>query len=334
MTSDVVSPSLRVPALHGGLQGVLGVHPGLVVAFVALALVPRYSNTYWTFNVMVGLVLAISCLGLLVLVGWAREISLMQAGLTGSAVYLCQYFLRQDETLRAWPFPLAAAAAVAFVVAVSAVVGLVSMRLGGPYVVVLTLSVQFLLENSIFLSERLAGGHWSGGPRPDLFGIDMQRDANFYYLVLGVLLVVMVCLYRARRCRFGRSMILAGADPVAAAVVGVSPWRYRVWAFVVAGALAGVAGSLSGPMYFNAPGTLQYISFNSMFYLAVPVLAGFDSIAGTVLVAVGLTLVPQVVLEWKLNVYLLGGLARAVGVLLGPRGLAGVVEDLCRRGGR
>jgi branched-chain amino acid transport system permease protein len=279
-------------------------------------------------------VLAISCLGLLVLVGWAREISLAQAGLTGSALYLCLYANRELEDGSRWPFPLAAAFATGFVVAVSFLTALVGMRLTGTYMIVLTFALQFLLENSIFLSERLAGGHWSGGPRPDLFGIDMQRDANFYYLVLGVLLVVMVCLYRARRCRFGRSMILAGADPVAAAVVGVSPWRYRVWAFVVAGALAGVAGSLSGPMYFNAPGTLQYISFNSMFYLAVPVLAGFDSIAGTVLVAVGLTLVPQVVLEWKLNVYLLGGLAMAVGVLLGPRGLAGVVEDLCRRGGR
>jgi hypothetical protein len=58
----------------------------------------------------------------------------------------------------------------------------------------------------------------------------------------------------------------------------------------------------------------------------VPVLAGFDSIGGTVAVAVLLTLLPQVVLEWRLNVYLLGGLGMAVGCCLGPRGLARLVS--------
>ena len=323
MTSDVCSVGLRPPVRHDGLRGALGIHPGLIVAFGALALVPRYSSTYWTFTVMVGLVLAISCLGLLVLVGWAREISLAQAGLTGSALYLSNYLYAMPwPPDQRWPFPLAAATGIGFAVMVSFLVAVVSMRLAGPYVVVLTLAVQFWLENSVMISDRLSGGLSSPStPRPDFFGLHMRSDSRFYFVILGALLVVMVFLYRARNSRFGRSMILVGADPVGAACVGVSPWRYRVWAFVVAGGLAGVAGALSGPLYFSPPGTLQYISFNSVFYLAVPVLAGFDSIAGTIAVAVGLTLAPQLVLEWKLNVYLLGGIAMAAGCFLGPRGL-------------
>jgi branched-chain amino acid transport system permease protein len=323
--SDV--PSLRIPPRYGPVREFLGVHPVPVAGFCVLLAMPHLASTYWTFNVMVGLVLAISCLGLLVLVGWAREISLMQAGLTGSACYLCQYLLWRDETRESWPFPLAAAFGVGFVVAVSAVVGLVAMRLAGPYVLVLTLSVQFWLENSVLVNDRLLGGltSWST-PRPDFFGLGTRQDGRFYYLVLGVLVVVMVFLFQARRSRFGRSMILVGADPVAAACVGVSPWRYRVWAFVIAGGCAGLAGSLSGPMYFSPPGSLHYVSYSSLFYLAVPVLAGFDSIGGTVAVAVLLTLLPQVVLEWRLNVYLLGGLGMAVGCCLGPRGLARLVS--------
>lgn len=185
---------------------------------------------------------------------------------------------------------------------------------------------------ALFLDERLTLSYTT--PRPDLFGHDLRADARFYYLVAGGLFVAMVFLHRARKSRFGRSMILAGKDPQAAAAVGISPWRCRVWPFVVAGAFAGVAGTISGPMCFSAPGTLQYVAFNSVFYRAVPVLAGFDSIAGTVLVAVVLTLVPQLVLEWRLNVYLLGGVAMAAGLLLGPRGLGGAVSDLCTRGGR
>jgi branched-chain amino acid transport system permease protein len=333
MRSDVYSAGLRPPARHGGLRGALGVHPGLVVAFVILALVPLYSSPHWTFNVTAGLVLAVSCLGLLVLTGWAREISLAQAGLTGSALYLCHYAYTPTGVGPAWPFPLAAATAIAFVVAVSTVTALVAMRLAGPYATVLTLSVQFCLENSLFQEERLTGGLYYT-PRPHFFGVDLTPESRYFHLVLGVVLVTAVFLHRARHSRFGRSMILAGSDPVAAAGVGVSPWRYRVWAFIVAGLLAGIAGAVSGPMFFGPPGTLQYASFNSVFYLAVPVLAGFDSIAGTVAVAVVITLVPQVVLSWKLNVYLLGGVAMTIGVFLGPRGLGGVVHDFCRGGGR
>jgi branched-chain amino acid transport system permease protein len=331
MRPDV--PSLVVPPAHLGLRGLLGLHPALVVAGVAMLAVPGTTSPYWTFNVMVGLVLAISCLGLLVLVGWSGQLSLAQAGLTGSALYLCRYTYGDPEygSGRGWPFPVAVAWAIGCVVAVSFVTALVSMRLAGAYVMVLTLSVQFWLENSIMSGERFATAFsLPSTPRPNFFTHSLRADDRFYYLVLCCLLVVVVFLYRARRSRFGRSMILVGSDPIAAACVGVSPWRYRVWAFVVAGACAGLAGALSAPMYFSPPGTLQYISVNSIFYLAVPVLAGFDSIAGTVAVAVGLTLAPQLLLDWKLNVYLLGGVGMLAGVLLGPRGLGGFVSDRLR----
>jgi branched-chain amino acid transport system permease protein len=142
---------------------------------------------------------------------------------------------------------------------------------------------------------------------------------------LAVLGIAVLGLARLRRSRFGRALIMTGADPEAAAVVGVSPWRYRVAAFGVAGLLAGIAGALSTPLFFTPPGDSQYIAFNSVFYLAVPVLAGFDSIGGVVAVAVVLTLLPQVLLDARLNVYLLGGLAMAAGALLGPRGFGGLV---------
>jgi branched-chain amino acid transport system permease protein len=330
MRSDVKSATLHIPPRHGRLREFLGVHPALIAGGLAMLAVPQVANTYWTFNVEVGLVMAISCLGLLVLVGWAREISLTQAALTYSALHMSQYAYTNAEVGygRGYAFPVAAAWGIGFVVAVSFLIGLVCMRLAGPYVVVLTLAVQFWLENSIMIDDTLSGGLCACSiPRPNFFGLNFRSDGRFYYLIFGCLLVVVVFLHRARHSRFGRSMILVGSDPEAAACVGVSPWRYRVWAFVVAGALAGLAGALSGPLFFSPPGTLSYISFSSMAYLAVPVLAGFDSITGTVAVAVALTLVPQIERSWELNVYVLAGVAMTIGVLLGPRGLAGVIAD-------
>jgi ABC-type branched-subunit amino acid transport system permease subunit len=323
---------LEVPPRYTGLHGLLGVHPVLLL-IVAIGLVyPMIANEYWTFNLTVGLVLAIACLGLLVVVGWGREISLAQAGLVGSSVYITGYMARGDkpgEDGPGFPFPVAAAIGIAFVVAVSTIVALISMRLSGVYVVVLTLSLQFLLENSLFTKEKLTGGLSAPStPRPNFFGLSMQSTTRMYYYILAVLLVSMSLLYRYRRSRFGRSLIMVGVDKVSAAAVGVSPWMYKVAAFAIAGTMAGIAGALSAPLYGNPPGINQYFSFNSLFYVSVPILAGFESIMATVGVAIFFQLLPQILLSLKINPQLLGGIGLTIGVLAGPRGLGGLLIDL------
>ena len=330
---------LNVPPRRVGISGFLGFSPALIVLLVITCLIPPVMSTYWTFNVMVGLVLGIACLGLLVVVGWGREISLAQAGLVGSATYLSGWLYRSADKNgptggngrygKGWTYPMAVLGGIVFVVACSVIVAFISMRLAGVYVIVLTLSLQFLLENSIMLSEKLTGGLAAPStPRPDFFGINMRADKHFFYYILGALVVCMLFLNRFRHSRFGRSMMMVGSDKAAAAAVGVSPWGYKVAAFGIAGVFAGVAGGLSAPLYFSPPGSLQYISFNSLFYLSVPILAGFESMTATIIVAVVFTLIPQIVLSWKINVYLLGGLGLTAGILVGPRGVGGTVIDL------
>jgi branched-chain amino acid transport system permease protein len=322
---------LNVPPRRTGISGALGFSPFLIILLIITCLIPPVMSTYWTFNVMVGMVIGIACLGLLVVVGWGREISLAQAGLTGSALYLSGYLYRTTEGGygKGCPYPLAVGGGIAFAVGCSIIVAFISMRLAGVYVIVLTLSLQFLLENSIMLSEKLTGGLSAPStPRPDFFGVDMRADSKFFYYILATLIVCMLFLHRFRHSRFGRSMMMVGVDKAAAAAVGVSPWAYKVAAFGIAGIFAGIAGGLSAPLYFSPPGTLQYISFNSLFYLAVPILAGFESQTATVVTAVVFVLIPQIVLSWKINVYLLGGLGLTVGILVGPRGVGGTVIDL------
>lgn len=331
-STDGKLPSLEIPARVGGISGLLGIHPFVLGTAIMFAFVPAFSNDYWTFNVTTGLILAMACLGLLVVVGWGREISLAQAGLTGAALYISGFCARGRKPGESGPglaFPIAAAIGIAFVVGISILVALVAMRLSGVYVVVLTLSLQFLLENSLFTKEKLTGGLSAPStPRPNFFGMSMEDDKHFYFYIYAVLIVSMMMLYRFRNSRFGRSLIMVGSDKAAAAAVGVSPWMYKVTAFAISGLFAGLAGALSAPLYRNPPGIIQYISFNSLFYLAVPILAGFESLMAVVLVSCFFQLLPQVLLELKINVYLLGGLGLTVGVLAGPRGLSGFIIDL------
>jgi ABC-type branched-subunit amino acid transport system permease subunit len=326
------------------VHGMLGVHPLLLVLIGALVVYPLIGSDYWVNNVSAGLVLAISALGLLVVVGWGREISLAQAGLTGSALYISGYAARgANPGESGWdlPFPLAAAVGILFAIAVSALVALVAMRLAGVYVIVLTLSLQFLIENSLFTKEKLTGGLSSPQtPRPEIFGMSLNcnipcnatlsADDRMYYFILAFLLVSMYFLSRFRNSRFGRSMIMVGVDQAAAAAVGVSPWRYKVAAFAVGGFFAGLGGALLAPLYGNPPGVLEYNSFNSLFYLSIPIMAGFESLTAVVAVALLFRLLPQILLQFHfdINGYLLGGLGLAVGILMGPRGVGGFISDI------
>lgn len=364
-SSNGSHPTIKVPSRVSGaganpidkLQGILGIHPGLVLLMGLLVVYPLVGATNWVYNVNTGLLLAIPALGLLVVVGWGREISLAQAGLVGAACYIAGFAARDFQggaynvpiidlpkgMYTDLPFPVAALYGILFAVIVSCLVALVAMRLSGVYVIVLTLSLQFLLENSLFTEAALTGGQSPlDTPRPKVLGLDMNcqepctstltGDDRLYYLVLAFLLVSMVFLHRFRHSRFGRSMIMVGVDPAAAAAVGVSPWKYKVAAFAIAGGFAGLGGALLGVVYGAPPqgNSSEFISFNSLLLLAIPIMAGFESLVAVVAVSLLFRLTPLLLAEIsvELNPYLLAGLGLVLGVLLGPRGVGGFFADL------
>ncbi|MGQ0846483.1 MAG: branched-chain amino acid ABC transporter permease [Sporichthyaceae bacterium] len=337
------APRLNVPRRDGFGP----IHPGPVAIVAALLCAPLALDGYWTFVVGTGLVLAISCLGLHVLWGWARQISLMQAGLAGASTYICFRVLNETrgrevgvdpEHVEWWwrpvpnwgsPWLVGALVAVVFCVAVSLAVGLLARRLVGAYLVALTFAVQFAIEQSVFTRHSFTGGLVDYGlPRPEPFGISLDSETRFYYAVSLILLGMLFALHRLRGSRYGRAIIFVGRQPEAAAAAGISPSRYRAVAWAIAGLCAAVSGWVQSPLYRNPPGSLQYVSFNSVVYLAVVVLAGSVSLLAVVVVALALQLTPQVLIEWQVNVYLVGGIGMAVGVLVGPRGVGGVVVDL------
>lgn len=368
-SAPAAGPTLEVPARVGGLHGVLGIHPA-ILGFMLFALIYPFipnvnlgftdfavADSYWTNNVTSGLLLALPAFGLLVVVGWGREISLAQAGLTGASLYVSGYASRGGDGTPGWdlPFPLAAAVGVAFAVTVSVLVALVAMRLSGVYVIVLTLSLQFLIENSLFNEEKLTGGLAAPvTPRPDFFGASLtcsnpcdNTDLNFgggfpfidfpdrlssddriYFFILAFLVVSMVFLWRFRNSRFGRSLIMVGVDKNAAAAVGVSPWRYKVAAFAIAGLFAGIGGALLAPYYGNPPSVFEFNAFNSLFYLSIPILAGFESLMAVLGVALLFKLLPQILIDLEINPFLLGGVGLTLGVIVGPRGIGGFISDL------
>jgi ABC-type branched-subunit amino acid transport system ATPase component/ABC-type branched-subunit amino acid transport system permease subunit len=284
---------------------------------------------YWIFTANSGLVLAVSTLGLMVVVGWIKEVSLVQAGLTGTAVYLCAYFNRPSL---GWglPYLVAAALAIGVVSLVSFLIALASERLSGIYIMVLTLALQVTIERTVFSDGILTSPGKNTTPRPSLLGVTLSGDRGYFFFTLAVLGGLILFLARLRRSRFGRGLLLVGTDRQAAAAVGVSPWRAKVFAFVLAGFCAGLAGALTAPLYSTPPVYIAYTTFQSLFYLSIPVLAGFSSLGGVAGVALGFLLVPQALEHHHISPFALGSAGLIIGTCLGARGLSGLIADRLR----
>jgi ABC-type branched-subunit amino acid transport system permease subunit len=305
-----------------------------VAVLLAAVIVPPLLASYWLFLTTAAMVTAIAAIGLAIIVGWVGEINLAGGALLGTSAYISSYLLRQESgNFHGWPFVAAAIVGIAAAAALSGLVAIPTARLSGIYVMVLTLGLQITIERTLFAFPWIIGGFGRNIviTRPELFGFSFDSDLRFFYLCFGVMVVSGLFAYALRKSRHGRAMNLVRTDRRAAAAVGVSPWRYKVLAFVVGGGLIGLAGSLASPLYRAPPTPVQYIEFQSLFLLSIPIVAGTDTLVGIVAVAIVFALIPQALESHELSPYLLAGAGLLAGTLVGARGMGGVLLDMIQK---
>jgi ABC-type branched-subunit amino acid transport system ATPase component/ABC-type branched-subunit amino acid transport system permease subunit len=330
--------------------------PGSLLLLAVGVLYAFTAPDYKVFTVAGAVPIALTGLGLLVLIGWAREISLATAGIFGSAIYLMGYLTRNPDHgpgllgaggVKGGGLPWVVAALIVILgsALALALIALSSARLPGIYLVVLTLGLQIMIERTIYTYGDLAGG-LSGGDirgniltneRPYFFGIDIQGDTAFYFFAMFWLVLALMLVVRLRRSPMGLAFHLVGADRQAAAAVGINPLKFRVLAFAISGALAGAGGIVAAWHLESPPVFINLMSPYSLVLLAIPVLAGLDSIAFVVVVAVSFQLTPVQLEELRISPFILAAVGLLAGAAFGSRGMGGRAADLSRylvHGGR
>jgi branched-chain amino acid transport system permease protein len=178
-----------------------------------------------------------------------------------------------------------------------------------------------------------------------MFGLG---DQGFYYFVVGVTVILLVVARNLFRTRVGRAFIALRERDYAAEVLGINVVRYKLLAFALGAAYAGVAGSLLA-VFLRIVNPDQFTLLASVFFLAAVVVGGQASILGSILGAAFMTLMPEILRE-VLELFGPGGTADVAGIfsplrefifgalivgflIFEPRGLAGLVDRL-RAGGR
>jgi branched-chain amino acid transport system permease protein len=298
----------------------------LVLAAIAL---PQVLNGYWTTNLILASTYAIATLGLTVVLGYTGQISLAQGAFYGIGAYVVALL----TTRAGLDFWIALLAALLFSSLLGLLLGLVTLRISGHYLAMVTISFQVIVTLVLSNWVELTGGPdgVTGIMRPAFGPVNMMVDRNFLYLVLAFLAVVAMALWQLKRSHWGRAMQAVRENELAAEVIGVPTFRTKVLAFVISAALGGLGGALYavGSMYIS-PDTFDFAQ--SVTLLTMVLLGGAQWVIGSVFGAMGLTLLPQVLRSIPGSVYLaIYGVVVILVMVFLPEGIWGLLARLARR---
>ena len=249
----------RAPLLHVDYRDELRLFPSvqLKVAMVALFVVflaaPYVLSEFWLNVANYAAVFAVGAIGLNLLTGYTGQVSLGHAFFMGVGAYTAVQFGVKNE----WPLLLYLPMAAIVGGLVGAVVGPFALRLRGDYLVIVTLGLVFLGEYIFDQWDSVTGGNGgtstaaglSIGPfdfaELTVFGTEFTRDAGVFWLFWGIVAVCALLAKNLVRSRAGRAMQAVRDRDLAAEVIGVSIFRYKVGAFAISSSLAAVARNAS-----------------------------------------------------------------------------------------
>lgn len=182
-------------------------------------------------------------LSLNLLIGSAGLVSFGHAAYFGMGAYSFGLLMQTG----AWSVPAAILAAVAMTALLALVIGALCVRLSEIYFAFLTLAFQMLLHSLILSWIGLTGGDqglMGGIPKPAFLGVDLARQDHLAAFSMFCLMASAVALRQILRSPFGAALRMLRDNPDRAAFLGLSVFRYRLAAFVIAGSFAGLAGVL------------------------------------------------------------------------------------------
>lgn len=236
-----------------------------------------------------------------------------------------RFDLSQDWAV-AWAVCIPIALALTMISGV--ILGWPTLRLRGDYLAIVTLGfgeiIRIVARNSPSWSGGPAGVAGIPGPQGapsadnNIFGLIDPKP--WYWLALSVVLVMVFLVRRLENSRVGRAWLAVREDEDAAAVMGVYPFKFKLWAFAIGAAL----GGLSGFLFASRQGFIEPNQFNaqlSILFVAMVVVGGSGNMAGVALGAFLLAYLPERFRDFAEYRYLVFGLALVLVMLLRPQGL-------------
>ncbi|AXV06715.1 Branched-chain amino acid transport system permease protein LivM [Euzebya pacifica] len=290
-----------------------------VLLAVLLVAYPFVAGEYFVHLANQALIVVVGAVGLQLLTGQTGLISLAHAAFIAVGGYAVGVVsVQTDLSLLA-----GLGAAVLSAVALSLVVGLPSLRLESLYLAIATMAFHFALLFTVTRFELTGGNFGLRLDQTELFGWTVNTRREFYVVLVVTAVGAVLIATNLRRSRTGRAWGAVRDRDLAAQAMGVNLARFKLYAFAVSGAYGAIAGGLS-TAYLGTTGPDHYTFELAVQYLAIVIVGGLTSLPGTVMSAVLLSLMPE--LLRLATGWLQGPLpALADNLLLLQSGLYGVV---------
>ncbi|OGA08858.1 MAG: ABC transporter permease [Betaproteobacteria bacterium RIFCSPHIGHO2_12_FULL_69_13] len=267
------------------------------------------------------MIFAIAALSLNLILGYGGMISFGHAVYLGVGAYAVGVLAHYGITngWLQWALAIGASAVVALAI------GAVSVRTSGIYFIMITLAFSQMLYYLGISIEEFGGDDGMRLPKKSQFPglIDLDNPVAFYYLVLAILIAFLYLGHRLVNSRFGMVIRAAKANEPRTRAIGFSPYPYRLAAFVIAGAMGGLAGALLvNQTVFLTPEFMNWTRSGELMFMVI--LGGVATTAGPVLGAAVLLLLEDLLAGWTQHWQLILGPLLVLSVLFFRRGLAGI----------
>ncbi len=279
------------------------------IAVLMFLVLPLSVDEYYLSIVNLVSIAVVGALGLNILVGYTGQISIGHGAFMSVGAYTAANLVVRLGL----PFWVALPAGGLMAALVGAVVGIPSLRIKGLYLAIATLAGQLIIEWTINHVTWISGGVQASiqVPRPRLFGYPISTQRQMYFFLLVFVVLAIVGTLNLIRSRIGRAFIAIRDHDIAAEIIGIDIFRYKLLAFAISSFYAGVTGVL----YTYYLGIANYEQFQitvSIDYLAMIIIGGLGSVLGSIFGAIFVTLLPIVI---RLTMESFGGLLFSSGAV-------------------
>jgi branched-chain amino acid transport system permease protein len=273
-----------------------------VFAGLFIAIVPLTLGEYPLSLINLCLIAIVGALGLNILLGYTGQISIGQGAFMSVGAYTAANLIVRLGL----PFWITIPAGGLMAALIGTLVGIPSLRIKGIYLAIATLAAQLIIEWTINHVTWISGGVQSSIeiPRPSIFGVPLASEQKIYIFLMFFVVLSIVATLNLVRSRIGRAFVAIRDQDIAAEIIGINIFRYKLYAFAISSFYAGVAGALES-YYLGIANYEQFQIDVSIDYLAMVIIGGLGSVLGSIFGALFVTLLP-IATRWLLDGF--GGL--------------------------
>jgi len=264
-----------------------------VLALGILLALPYVLEPFWLTVACQAGIGVIAAVGLNVLTGYTGQISLATGGFLAVGAYTSALLTERAGL----PVPLSVLAAMLVTAVVGCLLSLPALRLRGLYLAIASLAAQEIIIFAVRNWEFVTGGNDAISlPRLELLGFVFRSDRHWYWVILAFAALAVVTAHNLFRTGAGRQLMAVRDQEVAAEAMGIDITRAKVTAFAVSSAYIGLAGALLA--HYTGIVTWERFTLEiSVLYLAIIIVGGLGSVAGSVYGAAFMFLLPAVITQ-------------------------------------